>query len=84
MVRVPSEVPGEELDFFVISNLSNLNNYSQLDLVQNLKDDINLNSFLPSEITEIWSPELIFENTVRSNPFKFVALFSSFPKYKAI
>merc|ERR1719210_805767 len=30
---------------------------------QNLKDDINLNSFLPSEITQIWSPELIFENT---------------------
>ena len=34
-------------------------------LFQNLKDDINLNSFLPSEITEIWAPELIFENTVR-------------------
>ena len=30
---------------------------------KNLKDEIDLNSFLPSENTEIWVPELIFENT---------------------
>ena len=30
---------------------------------KNLKDDIDLNNFLPSENTEIWVPELIFENT---------------------
>ena len=29
----------------------------------NLKEDIDLNNFLPSENTEIWVPELIFENT---------------------
>ena len=30
---------------------------------KNLKEDIDLNNFLPSENTEIWVPELIFENT---------------------
>jgi len=30
---------------------------------QNLKDDINLNNFLPSEVTMIWVPELVFANT---------------------
>ena len=67
---------------FQVPNSTSLVN--PLNLVQNLKDDINLNSFLPSEITQIWSPELIFENTVWSNPFKFVAPFSSFLKYRVI
>ena len=30
---------------------------------KNLKDDINLNNFLPSENVKIWVPELVFENT---------------------
>ena len=30
---------------------------------KNLKDEIDLNNFLPSENTEIWVPELVFENT---------------------
>ena len=30
---------------------------------KNLKNDISLNSFLPSEIQDIWVPELIFSNT---------------------
>ena len=30
---------------------------------QNLKEDIELNSFLPSENKIIWTPELVFENT---------------------
>ena len=33
-------------------------------LVQNLKADVNLNNFLPSETSDIWVPELLFENTV--------------------
>ena len=31
---------------------------------KNLKDDMNLNSFLPTENHEVWVPELIFVNTV--------------------
>ena len=34
--------------------------------LKNLKDDIDLNNFLPSENTEIWVPELFFENTEES------------------
>ena len=30
---------------------------------KNLKDDMNLNSFLPTENNEVWVPELIFVNT---------------------
>ena len=30
---------------------------------QNLKEDIDLNSFLPSKNDKIWTPELVFENT---------------------
>ena len=30
---------------------------------RNLKNDIDLNNFLPSETADIWVPELIFENT---------------------
>ena len=30
---------------------------------KNLKDDMNLNSFLPNENYEVWVPELIFVNT---------------------
>ena len=30
---------------------------------KNLKDDMNLNSFLPTENHEVWVPELIFVNT---------------------
>ena len=30
---------------------------------KNLKEDINMNTFLPSENSEVWVPELIFENT---------------------
>ena len=30
---------------------------------KNLKDDMNLNSFLPNENNEVWVPELIFVNT---------------------
>lgn len=30
---------------------------------QNLKSDISLNGFLPSETTQVWVPELVFENT---------------------
>ena len=30
---------------------------------KNLKDDISLNSFLPSEVEKVWVPELTFSNT---------------------
>ena len=34
---------------------------------KNLKDDISLNNFLPSERLKVWVPELIFSNT-EENP----------------
>ena len=30
---------------------------------KNLKEDISLNSFLPSEVENVWVPELTFSNT---------------------
>ena len=30
---------------------------------KNLKEDISLNSFLPSEVENVWVPELTFANT---------------------
>lgn len=30
---------------------------------KNLKEDISLNSFLPSEVKNVWVPELTFSNT---------------------
>ena len=39
--------------------------FSNVKTLQNLKSDISLNGFLPSETTQVWVPELVFENTVR-------------------
>ena len=58
--------------------LSHQSKYPIKYLFQNLKDDINLNSFLPSEITEIWAPELIFENTVRKKALYYEPFSMSF------
>ena len=42
---------------------------SNVKTLQNLKSDISLNGFLPSETTQVWVPELVFENTVRPRPY---------------
>ena len=64
--------PGE---LIITTNSSEVGGYFQVQFIltmkwfesrlkfKNLKNDINLNGFLPNEIGDIWVPEMIFSNT---------------------